>query len=84
VLSGEIERGHVETVSAVLIYSDLCGFTALNDRLDRRELVDLLNEYLACMAEPVEARGDQVLKFMGDGMLGTFELSAESGTTARG
>jgi len=84
VLSGEIERGHVHTLSAVLIYSDLCGFTALGDRLDRRELVDLLNDYLACMAEPVEARGGQVLKFMGDGMLGTFELPAEGGAAARG
>ena len=83
VLSGEIERGHVHTLSAVLIYCDLCGFTALSDRLDRRELVDLLNEYLTCMAEPVEARGGQVLKFMGDGMLGTFELPAEGGAAAR-
>ncbi len=84
VLSGEIKRGHIETVSAVLIYSDLCGFTALGDRMDRRELVDLLNEYLTRMAEPVEARGGQVLKFMGDGMLGTFELPAEGGAAARG
>ena len=84
VLSGEIERGHVETVSAVLFYSDLCGFTALGDRLGQHELVELLNEYLACMAEPVEARGGQVLKFMGDGMLGTFELPGEGGAKARG
>ncbi|MDP6473760.1 MAG: adenylate/guanylate cyclase domain-containing protein [Alphaproteobacteria bacterium] len=84
VLSGEIERGHVETVSAVLFYSDLCGFTALGDRMDGHELVELLNEYLACMAEPVEARGGQVLKFMGDGMLGTFELPAEGGATCVG
>ncbi len=84
VLSGEIERGHVHTLSAVLIYSDLCGFTALGDRLGRRQLVDLLNDYLACMAEPVEARGGQVLKFMGDGMLGTFELPAQGGAAARG
>ncbi len=84
VLSEEIERGHVETVSAVLFYSDLCGVTALGDRMDRHELVELLNEYLACMAEPVEARGGQVLKFMGDGMLGTFELPGEGGAKARG
>ena len=84
VLSGEIERGHVHTLSAVLIYCDLRGFTALGDKLERRELVDLLNDYLACMAEPVEERGGQVLKFMGDGMLGTFELPAEGGAAARG
>ncbi len=32
VLNGEIERGHVGTVSAMLFYCDLCGFTALGDR----------------------------------------------------
>ena len=84
VLNGEIQRGHVETVSAVLIYCDLCGFTALSDKLDRHDLVELLNEYLACMAEPVEARGGQVLKFMGDGMLGTFELKGDGRAAARG
>ena len=52
--------------------------------MDGHELVELLNEYLACMAEPVEARGGQVLKFMGDGMLGTFELPAEGGATCVG
>lgn len=83
VLSGEIQRGHVETVSAVLIYSDLCGFTAMSDRMGQHELVELLNDYLACMAEPVEARGGQVLKFMGDGMLATFELSPDGGAEAR-
>ncbi len=83
VLNGEIQRGHVETVSAVLIYSDLCGFTAMGDRMGQHELVELLNDYLACMAEPVEARGGQVLKFMGDGMLATFELSLNGDAEAR-
>lgn len=36
------------------------------------------------MAEQVEARSGQVLKFMGDGMLGTFELPGEGGAKARG
>jgi adenylate cyclase len=84
VLSGEIMRGHVETVSAVLVYCDLCGFTALGDRLGQSELVDLLNDYLSCMAEPVEARGGQVLKFMGDGMLATFALKEGAGARERG
>ncbi len=83
VLNGEIQRGHVETVSAVLIYSDLCGFTAMGDRMGQHELVELLNDYLACMAEPVEARGGQVLKFMGDGSLATFELSLNGDAEAR-
>ncbi len=84
VLNGEIDRGHVETVSAVLFFSDLCGFTALGDSMGQHELVELLNEYLSCMAEPVEARGGQVLKFMGDGMLGTFELPEEGSSQVHG
>lgn len=79
VLEGGVKRGQVDTISAVLVFGDLGGFTALADAMPKDSLIDMLNEYLACMAGPVHAHGGQVLKFMGDGMLCTFEIDTKEG-----
>lgn len=78
ILRGEIRRGAVNTIHAVIFYADLRGFTALTDRVSRDELVPMLDEYLECMVRPVVEHGGEVLKFLGDGLLATFDLS-ESG-----
>ena len=72
VLSGAIERGQSETMNAVIWFSDLRGFTHLSDTLPKEEIVDLLNSYFECMVVPVEERGGQILKFVGDGVLAIF------------
>jgi adenylate cyclase len=79
VLSGDIRRGAANTISAVLLYGDLRGFTRLADALPKDEVLAMLDGYLENMALPVEAHGGQVLKFMGDGMLGTFEIKQGEG-----
>lgn len=79
VLAGDIRRGMTNTISAVLLYGDLRGFTRLADAVPRDELIAMLDDYLECMAVPVESHGGQVLKFMGDGMLGTFEVKQGEG-----
>ncbi|MGD9537999.1 MAG: adenylate/guanylate cyclase domain-containing protein [Alphaproteobacteria bacterium] len=83
VLSGDIRRGAANTISAVLLYGDLRGFTRLADALPKDELLAMLDGYLEHMALPVEAHGGQVLKFMGDGMLGTFEIKQGEGAKER-
>ncbi len=75
VLNGEIKRGSAETIRAVLWYCDLRDFTALADEIPREELLELLNDYLECLVEPVQAYGGQVLKFLGDGFLATFDIN---------
>ena len=84
VLAGDIQRGKTNTISAVLLYGDLRGFTRLADAVQRDELIEMLDDYLECMAVPVEKFGGQVLKFMGDGMLGTFEVKQGEGAKERG
>jgi adenylate cyclase len=78
VLTGEIERGSAEAIRAVIWFSDLRGFTKLTDSLPRDVLIAALNDYLEAMAAPVQANNGQILKFMGDGLLATFELKGRN------
>lgn len=74
VLIGEIERGACQAIDAVIWFCDLRGFTRASNTLKRDALIGLLNDYLEVMARPVREQGGQILKFMGDGFLATFEL----------
>ena len=74
VLSGQIDRGSITSISAVLWFADLQGFTRMAEVLPQEDLVKLLNEYFDCMVGAVHAEGGQVLKFMGDGLLAFFPL----------
>jgi adenylate cyclase len=75
ILMGEIRRGHVEAIRAVIWLSDMRGFTATAERLPPQELVDLLNQYFDCQVPPILDHGGEVLKFMGDGLLAIFPLT---------
>ncbi len=75
VLEGEIHRGDATTIRAVLLYADLRGFTALADAMPHEDVVAMLGDYFDALVAPVQERGGQVLKFMGDGLLATFDLA---------
>lgn len=74
VLSGTVQRGEVQGVEAVLFFTDLRGFTALADALPGRDLIMLLDDCFDCMVRPLTARGGEVLKFLGDGLLAIFRI----------
>ena len=76
VLRGSIKRGAGEPIRAILWASDLRGFTDLADRLDGPDMIALLNGYFECLAGAVLAHDGEVLKFIGDGLLGVFPYSA--------
>jgi adenylate cyclase len=80
VLAGTVLRGEVQGVEAVLYYADLRGFTAMADALEGKELIGLLDDCLECMGRPVVARGGEILKFLGDGVLAIFR--SEDGARA--
>ncbi|MGH1477855.1 MAG: adenylate/guanylate cyclase domain-containing protein [Geminicoccales bacterium] len=75
ILNGEIRRGALDVISSVIFLADLRGFTAMSERTPREELIAMLNHYFDCMVEPIVNRGGNVLKFLGDGLLGTFPLN---------
>ncbi|MCW5752020.1 MAG: adenylate/guanylate cyclase domain-containing protein [Alphaproteobacteria bacterium] len=79
VLEGAIKRGSGRPIGAVIWVSDLRGYTDLSDRLKAPDMLVLLNHYFELLAGAVLARGGEVLKFMGDGLLAVFPLDGEGG-----
>jgi adenylate cyclase len=74
--SGAIERGSVESIHAVLWYADLRGFTATADASGGTIVVELLDDIFETLAAALRPRGGEVLKFIGDGMLAIFPVTA--------
>ena len=77
ILNGEIRRGALDVISSVILLADLQGFTAMAERADRDDLVEMLNQYFDCIVGPIIDRGGNVLKFLGDGLLATFPLNGK-------
>jgi len=78
VLTGEIDRHSVQSIQAVIWFCDLRGFSRTASRVSQGDLVELLDTYLELMARPVLDNRGQILKFMGDGFLATFDLTVRS------
>lgn len=74
VLGGEVLAGTGKPIDAIIWVSDLRGFTALADRVPAKDLMIALDGYFECTAGAVRRNGGEVLKFIGDGVLGVFGL----------
>ena len=74
VWNGTIQRGERTTLEAVVMFSDLRGFTALSDSSSESEVFDALDDYFDVVVQSVEEKGGDVLKFMGDGILSIFPI----------
>lgn len=84
ILAGRIQKGDVETLRAVIWFSDLRGFTEMSSRVSPREVIATLNRVFECQVPAIEQHGGEVLKFIGDGLLAIFPLveGAEPGAIA--
>lgn len=78
VLSGEIDRGSSQQISAVILLFDLSGFTRLSETLEGTAIIDLLNDYYSMVVDEIDRRGGNVLKFLGDGLLAVFSQKNET------
>ena len=54
-------------------FIDVVGFTALVAERPLAEVSDVVNDYLACLADLVADRGGELGKFLGDGVLVYFQ-----------
>lgn len=74
VLAGEIRRGSAEVIDAVIWVSDMRNFTALSDRLEGPEVVQLLNSFFELQVAAIHKSEGEILKFIGDGLLAIFPI----------
>lgn len=72
VLAGNIVRGDTEVIPAVLLFTDLVGFTALSNSTAPEDVIKLLNHHFTVLDGAVRAQGGEILKFIGDGALSIF------------
>jgi adenylate cyclase len=79
ILQGRIRRGDIERIQAVIMLTDLRDFTTLSNQLPGAQVINLLNSHFDCLVPPIEGRGGQVLKFMGDGLLAIFDVAGDAG-----
>lgn len=70
--SGTIRRNQGERIPAILVYSDLRGFTEMADQHPPEVVTQALGEYYEAVAMPIEARGGDIIKMIGDGILSIF------------
>ena len=81
VLEGQIRRGDVDQIPAVIWYSDLRDSTAMAERASPSEFLKDLNTYFECAAGAVLDHGGEVLRFVGDAVLAVFPISGVDGAT---
>lgn len=81
VSAGMVERGDAEMIRAVILFTDIVGFTAISNSQPIEQTVDTLNGYFEALEAPIIKYGGEVLKLMGDGLFAIFptpdDLTAE-------
>ena len=74
VAGGTIQRGEQRRIDAVVMFSDLRGFTKKSIDWSEEALLSALNSYFEIVVDAVREYGGDILKFMGDGVLSVFPV----------
>jgi adenylate cyclase len=72
ILAGDVRRGEVLRIRAAILFADMRDYTRLTSSMPAESATDLVNQYYDCIVPPVDERGGEVLKFVGDGLLAIF------------
>lgn len=75
---GRVKRGDGDTITAVLMATDLVGFTTMAETEPSAHVIAALNDYFEQMTYAVHHHEGDVLKFVGDGMLAIFSIGGET------
>ena len=82
ILSGDVRRGEVLRIRAAILFADMRDFTGLTAHLPEEAATALVNDYYDCIVPPIDERGGEVLKFMGDGILAIFRAGEDADSEA--
>lgn len=83
VSTGNVRRGDVSRLRAVLLYSDLRGFTQLSETHSGEDMIELLNQYFETVSKPFTDAGGEILKFIGDAMLAIMPVNGSGDGAVR-
>ena len=61
---------------AAVLFADLVGFTRLSEKMAPEQVIELLREFHGRMARAVFAHGGTLHKFLGDGFMASFGVTA--------
>ncbi len=67
-----------ELTRAIVLFSDVRGFTSMSEKLRPQETVRYLNRMFTEFEEMIAFSGGEINKFMGDAIMAFFPLPAES------
>ena len=79
--SGELTLGG-ENREVTIFFSDIRSFTAMSEKMQPKEVVEFLNEYMTKMVSCVNKTGGVVDKYIGDAVMAVWGAPESSGTPA--
>ncbi|MEM1199463.1 MAG: adenylate/guanylate cyclase domain-containing protein [Pseudomonadota bacterium] len=74
VVAGAVRRGGLSELKAVVMFSDLRGFTQKSTTWGDAKLLEALDQYFQVVVDAVHEHDGDVLKFLGDGVLAVFPI----------
>ncbi len=73
VISVENKAKPTERKELTMFFSDIRGFTAMSEKIDPQDVVDILNEYLDVQTNIIHEFHGDIDKFVGDEIVAIFE-----------
>lgn len=72
--SGEYENALManEIIEATVVFVDICGFTAISEKVAPDVVVEIINKYFDIMVKEIINQGGYIDKFMGDAVMAVF------------
>jgi len=61
-----------ESLEVTILFSDIRNFTTISEKLNAREVVEMLNTYLSKVCEPILKESGTIDKFIGDSIMAVF------------
>lgn len=82
ILDGNVKRGQVTTIRSALLFADMRDSTGHSADISAPEAVALFNSMFDRLVPPIESRGGEVLKYLGDGLLAIFRETRDAPSEA--
>lgn len=77
ILRGNTKRGQVSTIRSAMLFADMRNSVGHTANLSAEQAVGVFNALFDCLVPPIETRGGEVLKYIGDGLLAIFRESKD-------